>query len=174
MVQRSLVTWKDCIQSSRGSETISVGQRCFCIAPEWERNELCYCVLPNVFDYLLSQDSSNGSVIVVVSPLIALMQGQVQAMTERWMEATWWLSALSLLWCKIQAMTEHRVRAVYLMTRWRLIHVQSCISLCTLAPSLFSLICSCWWDMLQSPIYVERLVAFVVDGAHCVKRLLYT
>ena len=26
-----------------------------------------------------------------------------------------------------------------------------------------------WWDMLQSPIYAERLVGFVIDEAHCVK-----
>ena len=27
-----------------------------------------------------------------------------------------------------------------------------------------------WRDMLQSPVYQENLVAFVVDEAHCVKK----
>ncbi len=27
-----------------------------------------------------------------------------------------------------------------------------------------------WWDMLQSPIFQENLVALVVDEAHCVKK----
>ena len=32
------------------------------------------------------------------------------------------------------------------------------------------LTCETWRDMLQSPVYKEHLVGFIVDEAHCVKK----
>ena len=58
-----------------------LGSDVFVSLPTGSGKSFCYCVLPNVFDYILSR-SSNGSIVVVVRPLIALMQDQVRAMTE--------------------------------------------------------------------------------------------
>ena len=59
----------------------------FVSLPTGSGKSLCYCVLPKVFDYLRS--SSAGSIVVVISPLIALMQDQVRAMTERGVKAVY-------------------------------------------------------------------------------------
>ena len=43
---------------------------------------LCYCLLPLVFDLLRQTSQSQSSIVLVASPLIALMQDQVRAMNE--------------------------------------------------------------------------------------------
>ena len=66
-----------------------LGSDVFVSLPTGNRKSLCYCVLPNLFNHLLSRNSSNGSIVVVVSPLIALMQDQVWAMTEHGVRAVY-------------------------------------------------------------------------------------
>ena len=97
-----------------------LGSNVFVSLPTGSGRSLCYCVLPNVFDFLPKRDSLNGSIVVVVSPLIALMQDQMQSMTERGVKAVYTQEALT--------------------TRWRPIRVQGYTSWCASAPSRFSLI----------------------------------
>ena len=56
----------------------------FCL-PTGSGKSLCYWILPRVFDMLRGLDSY--SIVVVVSPLKALMREQVEALKGRWSRA---------------------------------------------------------------------------------------
>ena len=56
------------------------GDDVFVCLPTGSGKSLCYCILPAVFDALRGTDAS---IVVVVSPLIALMKDQVRAMSDK-------------------------------------------------------------------------------------------
>ena len=56
------------------------GRDVFVSLPTGSGKSLCYCLLPAVFNELRKV---RNSVVVIVSPLIALMKDQVRAMTAR-------------------------------------------------------------------------------------------
>ena len=58
------------------------GHDVFVSLPTGSGKSLCYCLLPKAFDFLWQRIESTQSILVVVSPLIALMQDQVRAMRE--------------------------------------------------------------------------------------------
>ena len=51
------------------------GKDVFVALPTGYRKSLCYCCLPYIFDHLKSVEKQ--SIVVVVSPLVALMKDQV-------------------------------------------------------------------------------------------------
>ena len=63
------------------------GRDLFVGLPTGSGKSLCYCILPTVFDML--RGSNCLSIVVVVSPLIALMKDQVRAMKEMGMSAVY-------------------------------------------------------------------------------------
>ena len=65
-----------------GSEIFSSLSDVFVSLPTGSGKSLCFCLLPEAFDFVWQRIDSTQSVVVVVSPLIALMQGQVRAMKE--------------------------------------------------------------------------------------------
>jgi len=90
----------------------------------------------------------SNSVVIVVSPLVALMKDQVRQMTERNMRAVYVGD--------VDSETKNEVcsgkyQLVYLSPEALLTNVT-------------------WRDMLQSPVYQQNLVALVIDEAHCVKK----
>ena len=115
------------------------GRDVFVSLPTGSGKSLCYTLLPMVFDRL-KQPSADRSLVIIVSPLITLMKDQVRSLLEK------------------------NVRSAYVVT---LTSVAMYISKPAMAscPSFSS---AQWRDILQSPIYQQNLVAFVVDEAHCV------
>ena len=111
----------------------------FVSLPAGAGKSMCYCLLPKAFDFLLRR---TGSIVVVVNPLIALMQDQVRAMCERNIRAVYMGGADDTLEAKICAggyqLVYSNPEAILTGSRWR--------------------------DTLQSPIYSERLVGFVVTA----------
>ena len=57
------------------------GRDVFVSLPTGSGKSLCYCILPGMFDAI--QQWCSSSIVIVVSPLIALMKDQVRAMVER-------------------------------------------------------------------------------------------
>ena len=130
-------------------ESFLNGHDVFVSLPTGSGKSLCYCLLPKAFDVLRSISSvDTQSVVIVVSPLIALMKDQVRQMTERGVSAVYVGEA--------DAATETEV----CNGRFQLVYF---------SPEAL-LTNPTWWDMLQSPVYQNNLVAFVVDEAHCVKK----
>ena len=119
----------------------------FVSLPTGSGKSLCYCLLPRAFDFLWQRTALRESIVIVVSPLISLMQDQVRAMIERNVTAVYIGGADDILEAEICAGNYQLVycspESLLTDNRWR--------------------------DMLQSPIYSERLVGIVVDEAHCVK-----
>ena len=64
-----------------------VGRDVFVCLPTGSGKSLCYCLLPTASDILRSWEKQ--AIVVVVSPLVALMKGQVRAMAERSVRAVY-------------------------------------------------------------------------------------
>ena len=67
--------------------TFVEGRDVFVSLPTGFGKSLCYVLLPLVFDCLLRQDSDGKAIIVVVSPLIALMEDQVSSYSAKGIKA---------------------------------------------------------------------------------------
>lgn len=123
------------------------GNDVFVCLPTGSGKSLCYCLLPATFDQLRS--SQAPSIVVVVSPLIALMKDQVRAMTER--------KVCAVYAGNIEEGSSDSKKV--LLGEYQLIFI---------SPEAL-LKDDRWRDLLLSPIYYKNLVALVVDEAHCVK-----
>jgi len=112
------------------------GNDVFVSLPTGSGKSLCYCLLPKAFDVLRkSKTSDTQSVVIVVSPLIALMKDQVRQMTER------------------------NVKAVYVGEIDDATETEVCegqFQLVYLSPEAL-LTNSTWRDMLQSPVYQSNV-----------------
>ena len=62
-------------------ETFAKGRDVFAVLPTGYGKSLCYGCLPIVFDKLLGTGGEGSSIVVVVSPLTAIMKDQVSAVS---------------------------------------------------------------------------------------------
>ena len=136
-----------CPQQELAVLKFAAGQDVFVSLPTGSGKSLCYCVLPAVFDSL--RGVKGLSIIVVVSPLIALMKDQVRAMMDRGTMAVYVGDCEDEQTVATVCSGQHQI--VY-MSPEALLRDER------------------WRDMLLSDVYSERLVALVVDEAHCVKK----
>ena len=126
------------------------GNDVFDSLPTGSGKSLYYCLLTLAFDLLRQTSQAKSSIVLVVSPLIALMQDQVRAMNERGVRAVY------------PGMADEELAESVCSGSFQLVY---------LSPESL-LTDGRWRDMLQNPIYQERLVGLVVDEAHCVKKWL--
>ena len=108
------------------------------------RKSLCYIALPLVFDRLRGVHSQ--SIVLVVSPLIALMKDQIAHCTSWGLKAGFIGSDTSD--SRKKAILEGKCQIVYICPE-----------------SLFT--GQRWTEMLREEPYLSNLVGFVVDEAHC-------
>ncbi|KAL5477473.1 hypothetical protein EMCRGX_G024274 [Ephydatia muelleri] len=101
------------------------GNDVFVSLPTGNGKSLIYAVLPFAFDHLRS---SEGSIVVVISPLLSQMKDQVA----------------------LQASV-----------------VNGEFQLLLIGPELL-LLNPLWRAMVRVPVYIEKLVAFAIDEAHCI------
>ncbi len=126
------------------------GKDVFVWLPTGFGKSFCYEMLPFVMDHKLGRVSTTcSSVVLVISPLIALMVDQVISLRRR------------------------GIRAAVLSTgsgvEKSLIASEEDLAECSLlysAPE--SLVISRWKDVLETPVISKRIVAVIVDEAHCV------
>ena len=120
----------------------------FVSLPTGSGKSLCYCILPLVFDSLRRR-TEQSSIVVVVSPLVALMKDQVRGLEMRKIKAVY-----------VGDCEDDKAVADICEGKFQIVYI-SPESLLTDAR---------WRDMLLSPVYRDNLVGLVVDEAHCVKK----
>ena len=125
------------------------GRDAFVSLPTGSGKSLCYGCLPLVFDELQAVPQGR-SIVVVVSPLMALMMDQVQTFSTKGVKAAY------LGVDDIEGSTGDQVE-------------KGEISLVFMSPELMITGCR-WREMFRSAVYQENLGAVVVDEAHCVDK----
>ena len=128
------------------------GNDVFASLPTGYGKSLCYFCLPAIFDRL-NHHTSPWSVVIVISPLQALMKDQVQSLERKGVRAV--------------SVIGHDSEDEDTLTKQQIVSGEYQIILTT--PELL-LTNKNWRDVFQSPSLQERLVAVVVDEAHCVKK----
>ena len=128
------------------------GNDVFVSLPTGFGKSLCYILLPCIFD--LIREVEGKSIILVVSPLIALMQDQVAT-----------ISALGITTICITD-KETSSSAVTLSVRkgeYQIIFISP--------EALF--LSTRWRNMLSTVTYRSNLVGFIIDEAHCIKKMVW-
>ena len=126
------------------------GQDVFVSLPTGFGKSLCYILLPRIFDLL--RGVKNKCIVIVVSPLIALIKNQVASITKIGLSATYVSDRdTKLASTSVQSVMKGNVSIVFISPE-----------------ALF--ISTKWKSMLSSDIYRENLVGFIVDEAHCIKK----
>ena len=125
------------------------GRDVFVSLPTGYGKSICYIILPWLFDELRKVDMK--SIVLVVSPLIALMRDQVGSITAMGITATY-------ISDKEAAGSKERKQAIK----------NGMFQIVFISPE--ALILLKWRNMLSNKVYRDNLVAFVVDEAHCIKK----
>lgn len=125
------------------------GRDVFVSLPTGFGKSLCYVLLPLVFDELRKVEKK--SLILIVSPLVALMKDQVASINAK---------GISSIHVTDIEITTSSVKAALSAGRYQIIFVSP--EALFRGTEMRSIICT--------DIYRENLVAFVVDEAHCVKK----
>ena len=119
------------------------------------RKSLCYGVLLGTVDRLIRRNSDAvdcaQSIVIVVSPLVALMEDRVASFRKK-------------------GITAVRVRKEDMMKEETVDELhEGQFQMLFFSPEDL-LTDETWRDMIQSTVYTENVVGFVVDKAHCVKK----
>ena len=123
------------------------GKDVFVSLPTGFGKTLCYTLLPRVFDHIRSVD--NSSIIIVISPLIALMEEQVMSVQSLGISAVY-----------ISDVQSREKRQQIKAGMFQVIFMSPEALFCT----------TVWKNTLSTELYRINLVAMVVDEAHCVKK----
>ena len=119
------------------------GKDVFVSLPTGSGKSLCYWALPGAFNTLRN---TTESIVLVVSPLMALMKDQVANLKARGVEAVYVGEK-----CDMDRVYEGSYPIVFISPEALLSE-------------------SKWRDVLVSEVYQRHLMAVVVDEAHCVKK----
>ena len=130
-------------------KSIYEGKDVFLWLPTGFGKSLCYEVLPFVFDMKLGRltDSNTNSAVIVVSPLVSLMIDQVRSLKSRGVKAAI-MSSASGAEKGLLATDEDLCNS----------------SLLFCAPE------AKWREALEKPELSGRVVAVIIDEAHCVSK----
>ena len=115
------------------------GNDVFVNLPTGSGKSACFCITPPLFDALRNEP---GSIAIVVSPLVALMKDQVEAMKKRGISAVY-----------VRESSGHNITTKICSGTFQLVY---------LSPESL-LTNDTWRDMLQTPTYQQHLAALVID-----------
>ena len=126
------------------------GRDVFVSLPTGGGKSLCYSVLPKVFDIL--RKKRYKSVVIVISPLISLMKDQIQSLRTKGIKSTFVSKDL--------ADSDDDVEQALYEGTYQIIFFSPETLLCD----------DTWKEMMQTQVYKDNVVAFVIDEAHLVKK----
>ena len=142
-------------QQAMAVRAVYDGRDVFVWLPTGFGKSVCFQTLPFVFDFKLGLvGAQEKSVVIVVAPLVALMVDQVQSLRARNVNAV----------IVSSGGREGRVAGNLLATEETL----DSASLVYCSPE--ALVQHKWRDVLEKPVFSERVRAVVVDEAHCVSK----
>ena len=127
-------------------------QDVFVSLPTGFGKSFCYQCLPVLFDCLRGHNQPT-SIIVVVTPLVAIMKEQVSQLQSKQIRAVHVTSALD-------DTTESDI-------------VNGKFAVVYISPELLMQKVK-WRDMLRSKEFQNNMVGFIIDEAHCVKKWYVT
>ena len=125
------------------------GHNVFVSLPTGYGKSLCYVVLPRLFD--MPRGTENTSIVVVVSPLIALMKDQIATFTAKRIRTVYVSDREDCTGATRRSMRKGEYQVVYVSPE-------------------------AWFGtlemrtMLSTELYRDNLVGIIVDEAHCVKK----
>ena len=122
------------------------GNDVFVSLPTGFGKSLCYILLPAVFDALWKQ--CKKYIILVVSPLIALMNDQLDV-----------INAMGITAAKLSSSNSLELNSNIKKGQFQVLFI-----------SPENLVALEWRNMLASSVYRSNLIGFVVDEAHCIQK----
>ena len=143
--------YSDLRQKQREAVTEFVaGKDVFVSLPTGSGKSLCFFILPLLYD-ILRGNTSPQCIVLVVSPLIALMKDQVSSLSEKKVESVYITQG-----SRSEDPSMDKVHEGF----YQLVFFSPEALLCNEA----------WRDMLKTPVYQDNVVALVIDEAHLVKK----
>lgn len=136
-------------EQKRSIEHFVTGRDVFVSLPTGFGKSLCYILLPRVFD--LMRGVEKKSIVLVVSPLIALMRDQIAFITGL---------GLSAAMVSDKESTSAGIRTGIKNGAFQVVFISP--------EALFR--STEWRNTLSSDTYGQHLVGFIVDEAHCIKK----
>ncbi|XP_003389188.1 PREDICTED: uncharacterized protein LOC100639792 [Amphimedon queenslandica] len=121
------------------------GRDVFVILPTGFGKTACFTLLPFAFDKYQKRDSGNKAIIIVVSPLTALIINQVEALLSRNVSAGY-----------INSESTSDVKKNVTLGKYCIVFM---------GPEQ---LVDEWRSLLSSDVYMSRLVGLIIDEAHCV------
>ncbi len=106
-------------------------------------------MLPWTFDALRRVEAP--SIVLVVSPWVALIKDQVDSFTKKGVKAVHVLKEKTMSDDVLEKLHEGKYQLLFFILE-NLLTEEG------------------WRNMFQSPVYAQNVVGFVVDEAHCVKK----
>lgn len=137
-------------EQKRAVKAFVEGKDVFVSLPTGYGKSLCYALLPLVFDKR-RETVEKRSIVMVVSPLIALMKDQSAKFTERGVTAVR-ISDLESM--------DKNVRRKVVNGEYQIVYISP--------EALF--LRTDWRRMLAGDLYRRNLVGFIIDEAHCVTK----
>ena len=128
------------------------GKDVFVSLPTGYGKSFCYQCLPLLFNTLQSNEVPT-SIVVVVTPLAAIMKDQVSDLGCKQFSAV-----------QVTSSMDEGVESEILDGKFSIVYI---------SPELL-LRKAKWREMLRSDLFQQRLVGFIVDEAHCVKKWYVT
>ena len=127
------------------------GRDVFVSLPTGSRKSLCYSLLPKVYDTLKKKTAK--SIAIVVSPLISLMKDQIHSLVSKQIKAMF-------VTRDVTTDTDSSVQAALYEGQYQIVFFSPEVLLCD----------DMWREMLQSQVYKNNVITFVIDEAHLVKK----
>ena len=128
------------------SRSILEGKDVFAVLPTGFGKSICFQCLPGAFDLL--SDSPKASIVMIITPLLAIMEDQVKDATSKGLTAA-----------SISSLTNEEVKKSVLQGKYQLVFV---------SPEM--LLKSRSWKnaIMHAESFQSNIVAMVFDEAHCI------
>ena len=125
------------------------GKDVFVSLPTGFGKSLCFILLPPIFDVL--REVNGKSIVLVVSPLIALMKDQVETIKEMGITAAYISDKESTTASTRQGIKRGVYQIVFVSPEALFLGIE-------------------WRSMLSTSVYHLHLVGFIIDEAHCIMK----